>query len=104
MVQSICDCSTVQSSVCLSECLANAPVFLLGATRHFVLFSCNAPINVKPEAGDPGHMWGIPFQFYCCYFESQTVVFQLLEFHLKKFKEFIIKKFYFHKQTCQQST
>ena len=29
MVQSICDCSAVQSSVCLSECLAAAPVFLL---------------------------------------------------------------------------
>ena len=40
MVQSICDCSAVQSAVCLSECLATAPVFLLGATRHFVLFSC----------------------------------------------------------------
>ena len=40
MVQSICDCSAVQSAVCLSKCLAAAPVFLLGATRHFVLFSC----------------------------------------------------------------
>ena len=40
MVQAICDCGAVQSAVCLSECLAAAPVFLLGATRHFVLFSC----------------------------------------------------------------
>ena len=40
MVQSICDCGAVQSAVCLSECLAAAPVFLLGATRHFDLFSC----------------------------------------------------------------
>ena len=32
----ICDCSAVQSAVCL----AAAPVFLLGATRHFVLLSC----------------------------------------------------------------
>ena len=40
MVQSICDCSAVQSAVCLSKCLAAAPVFLLGATRHFVLLSC----------------------------------------------------------------
>ena len=39
-VQSICDCSAVQSAVCLSKCLAAAPVFLLGATRHFVLLSC----------------------------------------------------------------
>ena len=29
----ICDCSAVQSAVCL----AAAPVFLVGATRHFVL-------------------------------------------------------------------
>ena len=39
-VQSICDCSAVQSAVCLRKCLAAAPVFLLGATRHFALFSC----------------------------------------------------------------
>ena len=32
----ICDCSAVQSAVCL----AAAPVFLLRATRHFVLLSC----------------------------------------------------------------
>ena len=32
----ICDCSAAQSS----KCLAAAPVFLLGATRHFVLLSC----------------------------------------------------------------
>ena len=36
----ICDCSALQSAVCLSKCLAAAPVFLLGATRHFVLLSC----------------------------------------------------------------
>ena len=36
----ICDRSAVQSAVCLSKCLAAAPVFLLGATRHFVLLSC----------------------------------------------------------------
>ena len=36
----ICDCSAVQSAVCLSKCLVTAPVFLLGATRHFVLLSC----------------------------------------------------------------
>ena len=30
-----CDCSAMQSAVCL----AAAPVFLLGATRHFVLLS-----------------------------------------------------------------
>ena len=36
----ICDCSAVQSAVCLSKCLTAAPVFLLGATRHFVLLSC----------------------------------------------------------------
>ena len=29
MVQSICDCSAVQSAVCLSKCLAAVPVFLL---------------------------------------------------------------------------
>ena len=41
MVQSICDCGVVQSAVCLSECLAAAPIFLLGATRHFfLLFPC----------------------------------------------------------------
>ena len=40
MVQSICDCSTVQSAVCLSKCLADRPVFLLGATCHFVWLSC----------------------------------------------------------------
>ena len=34
------DCSAVQSAVCLSKCLAAAPLFLLGATRHFVLLSC----------------------------------------------------------------
>ena len=32
----ICDCSAVQSAVRL----AAAPVFLLGATRHFLLLSC----------------------------------------------------------------
>ena len=35
------DCSAVQSAVCLSKCAAAAPVFLVGATRHFVLFSCS---------------------------------------------------------------
>ena len=40
MVQSICDCCAVQSAVCLSKCLAAAPIFLLGATRHLVLLSC----------------------------------------------------------------
>ena len=39
VVQSFCDCSTVQSAVCLSKCLAAAPVFLLGATCHFVWLS-----------------------------------------------------------------
>ena len=39
-VQSICDCSAVQSVICLSKRLATAPVFLSGATRHFVLLSC----------------------------------------------------------------
>ena len=37
-------------------------------------------------------------------FESQTIVFQLFDFHLRKFKKFIIKKFYFRNQTCQHST
>ena len=36
----ICDCSALQSAVCLSKCLVTAPVFFLGATRHFVLLSC----------------------------------------------------------------
>ena len=40
MVQSIYDCSAVQSAVCLSKCLVTAPAFLFGATRHFVLLSC----------------------------------------------------------------
>ena len=39
-VQSMRDCSAVQSAVCLSECLAAVPVFLSVATRHFVWFSC----------------------------------------------------------------
>ena len=39
-VQSICDCSAVQSAVCLSKSLAAALIFLLGATRHFVSLSC----------------------------------------------------------------
>ena len=34
------DCSAVQSAVCLSKCLAVAPVFPLGTTRHFVWLSC----------------------------------------------------------------
>ena len=33
------DCSAVQSAVCFSKYLAAAPVFLLRATRHFVLLS-----------------------------------------------------------------
>ena len=33
------NCSAVQSAVCLSKCLAVAPVFLLVATPYFVLFS-----------------------------------------------------------------
>ena len=37
---SICDCSALQSAVCSSKCLAAAPVFLLGGTRHFVLLPC----------------------------------------------------------------
>ena len=37
---SICDCSALQSAVCLSKYLAAAPVFLLGATRNVVLLSC----------------------------------------------------------------
>ena len=42
MVQSICDCSAVQSAVCLRKCLAAAPVFLLGSNPPFpiVLLSC----------------------------------------------------------------
>ena len=36
MMVVIFDCSAVQSAVCL----AAAPVFLLGATGHFVLLSC----------------------------------------------------------------
>ena len=40
MVQSICDCSAVQSAVYLSKCLAAVPVFLLGRTCHFVLLAC----------------------------------------------------------------
>ena len=39
-VQSNCDCSAVQSVVCLRNSLAAAPIFLLGATRHFVWLSC----------------------------------------------------------------
>ena len=31
---------SVTAALCLSKCLAAAPVFLLGATRHFALFSC----------------------------------------------------------------
>ena len=27
--------------------------------KGIVLSNVNAPINVKPEGGDPGHMWGI---------------------------------------------
>ena len=41
----------MQLAVCLSKCLVTASVFLLGATRHFVLLSCNAPINVNPVGG-----------------------------------------------------
>ena len=37
-VQSVCDCSALQWAVCLSKCVAAAPVFLFGVTRHFVLF------------------------------------------------------------------
>ena len=48
MVQSICDCSAVQSAVCLSKCLAVAPVFLLVATHYFVLFSCKLCRNRCP--------------------------------------------------------
>ena len=44
----------MQSAVCLSKCLVTASVFLLGATRHFVLLSCNAPINVNPVGGGGG--------------------------------------------------
>ena len=35
------------------------------------------------------------------FIESQTVAFQLFDFYLGKFKKLIIKKFYFHNQTCQ---
>ena len=34
----------MQAAVCLSKCLAAAPVFLLGATHHFGLFSCEFKI------------------------------------------------------------
>ena len=56
MVQSICDCSAVQSAVCLSKCLAAAPVSLLGATRHLVLLSCKicAEIRDRAEEGAGG--------------------------------------------------
>ena len=50
MVQSICDCSAVQSAVCLSKCLAAAPIFLLGATRHFVLLSCKIWAEIRDRA------------------------------------------------------
>ena len=43
---SICECSALQSAVCLSNCLAAAPVFLLGATRHFVLLSCKICVEI----------------------------------------------------------
>ena len=53
--------------------------------------------KINPESANP-----IPVLLLS--FESQTVVFQLFDFHLRKFKKFIIKKFYFHNQTCQHST
>ena len=55
----ICDCSAVQSAVCLSKCLAAAPVFLLGATRHLVLLSCKicAEIRDRAEEGAGGGLF-----------------------------------------------
>ena len=45
-VLSICDCSAVQSAVCLRKCLAAAPGFLLVATRHFVWLSCKISAEI----------------------------------------------------------
>ena len=49
--------------------------------------------KINPESANP-----IPVLLLS--FESQTVVFQLFDFHLRKFKKFIIEKFYFHKKAA----
>ena len=46
------DRSAVQSAVCLSKCLAAAPVFLLGAIRHFVLLSCKICAEIYRSLSD----------------------------------------------------
>ena len=40
----------------------------------------------------------IPIPVLLLSFEPQTIVFRLFDSHLRKFKKFIIKKFYFHNQ------
>ena len=54
-------------------------------------------INKCRESANPIPVLLLPF-------ESQTVAFQRFGFHLRKFKKLIIKKFYFHNQTCQHSS
>ena len=39
-----------------SHALKDAGAWVMRAAKIHILY---APINVKPEGGDPGHMWGI---------------------------------------------
>ena len=54
-------------AVCLSKCLAAAPVFLLEATRHFVLFSCKICPEVNGKSSSRSIVRSVFFFRFICF-------------------------------------
>ena len=80
----------------------------LVSTRHEILSNIdrNAKPNLNSAAAPKKPTWNKPREstdpipVLLLSLESQTVVFQPFDFHLRKFKKFIIEKFYFHKKAA----
>ena len=80
----------------------------LVSTRHEILSNIdrNAKPNLNSAAAPKKPTWNKPREstdpipVLLLSLESQTVVFQPFDFHLRKFKKFIIEKFYFHKHAA----
>ena len=77
----------------------------LVSTRHEILSNIhrNAKPNRNSAAAPKKPTWNKshestdPIPVLLLSLESQTVIFQPFDFHLRKFKKFIIEKFYFYK-------
>ena len=80
--------------------------YYLVSTRHEILSNIDRyltgtllRLRKKRNKINPARV-RIPSWFYCCHLSLK----QLFDCNLTKFKKFIIKKLYFHNQTCQHST